>query len=39
MSLYARISFLRPHDGDTVDFEAGYTHHLGLLMVLARPLA
>ena len=25
---YARISFLQPHDGDTVDFEAGYTRHL-----------
>ena len=25
---YARISVLRPHDGDTVDFEAGYTRHL-----------
>ena len=25
---YARISILRPHDGDTVDFEAGYTRHL-----------
>ena len=21
---YARIAILRPHDGDTVDFEAGY---------------
>jgi len=26
--LYARIAFLRPHDGDTVDFEAGYVRHL-----------
>jgi hypothetical protein len=25
---YARISVLRSHDGDTVDFEAGYTRHL-----------
>jgi len=25
---YARISVLRPHDGDTVDFEAGYVRHL-----------
>jgi hypothetical protein len=25
---YARISVLRPNDGDTVDFEAGYTRHL-----------
>ncbi len=25
---YARISTLRPHDGDTVDFEAGYIRHL-----------
>jgi hypothetical protein len=25
---YARIAFLRPHDGDTVDFEAGYLRHL-----------
>jgi hypothetical protein len=25
---YARISVLRPHDGDTVDFEAGYSRHL-----------
>ena len=25
---YARIAFLRPHDGDTVDFEAGYMRHL-----------
>jgi hypothetical protein len=25
---YARISILRPHDGDTVDFEAGYVRHL-----------
>ena len=25
---YARISVLAPHDGDTVDFEAGYTRHL-----------
>jgi hypothetical protein len=25
---YARISVLRPHDGDTVDFEAGYIRHL-----------
>jgi hypothetical protein len=25
---YARISVLRPHDGKTVDFEAGYTRHL-----------
>ena len=21
---YARVSIFRPHDGDTVDFEAGY---------------
>lgn len=26
---YARISVLRPHDGKTVDFEAGYIRHLG----------
>jgi hypothetical protein len=26
--LYARIAFLRPHDGQTVDFEAGYIRHL-----------
>ena len=25
---YARIAMLRPHDGDTVDFEAGYVRHL-----------
>jgi hypothetical protein len=25
---YARIAFLRPFDGDTVDFEAGYLRHL-----------
>ena len=25
---YARISVLRPRDGDTVDFEAGYIRHL-----------
>ena len=25
---YARIAILRPHDGDTIDFEAGYTRHL-----------
>lgn len=25
---YARIAFLRPHDGKTVDFEAGYVRHL-----------
>jgi hypothetical protein len=25
---YARIAFLRPHDGDTIDFEAGYVRHL-----------
>src|SRR5262245_15040313 len=25
---YARIAFLKPHDGDTVDFEAGYIRHL-----------
>jgi hypothetical protein len=25
---YARIAMLRPHDGDTVDFEAGYIRHL-----------
>src|SRR5262245_32748561 len=25
---YARIAVLRPHDGHTVDFEAGYTRHL-----------
>jgi hypothetical protein len=25
---YARIASLRPHDGDTVDFEAGYMRHL-----------
>jgi len=25
---YARISILRPHDGDTVGFEAGYIRHL-----------
>lgn len=25
---YARIAILRPHDGDTVDFEAGYMRHL-----------
>jgi hypothetical protein len=26
--LYARIAFLRPHEGNTVDFEAGYIRHL-----------
>ena len=25
---YARIAILRPHDGDTVDLEAGYIRHL-----------
>jgi hypothetical protein len=25
---YARISIIRPHDGDTVDFEASYIRHL-----------
>ncbi|HKD10893.1 MAG TPA: hypothetical protein VKE50_02415 [Thermoanaerobaculia bacterium] len=25
---YARIAFLRPHDGQTVEFEAGYIRHL-----------
>ena len=25
---YARIAVLRPHDGDTMDFEAGYIRHL-----------
>src|SRR5262249_5948250 len=25
---YARIAVLRPHDGDTVSFEAGYIRHL-----------
>jgi hypothetical protein len=25
---YARIAMLRPHDGQTVDFEAGYIRHL-----------
>jgi hypothetical protein len=25
---YAQIGFLRPRDGNTVDFEAGYTRHL-----------
>ena|SRR5437762_907110 len=25
---FARIAILRPHDGDTVDFEAGYIRHL-----------
>lgn len=25
---YARISVIRPHDGDTVGFEAGYVRHL-----------
>jgi hypothetical protein len=25
---YARFAILRPHDGKTVDFEAGYTRHL-----------
>jgi hypothetical protein len=25
---YARIAVLRPHDGNTVDFEAGYIRHL-----------
>ena len=25
---YARIAILRPNDGDTVDFEAGYVRHL-----------
>jgi len=25
---YARIAFLRPHDGDSADFEAGYIRHL-----------
>jgi hypothetical protein len=27
-SPYARIAILRPHDGDTVEFEAGYIRHL-----------
>lgn len=27
-ALLARISVLRPHDGKTVDFEAGYVRHL-----------
>src|SRR4029453_10186830 len=27
---YARIAVLRPHDGDTIDFEAGYIRHLDL---------
>ena len=26
---YARIAVLRPHDGKTVEFEAGYIRHLG----------
>jgi hypothetical protein len=26
--LYARIAMLRPHDGDTLEFEAGYIRHL-----------
>jgi hypothetical protein len=26
---YARIAVLRPHDGQTVEFEAGYVRHLG----------
>jgi hypothetical protein len=26
--LFARIAILRPHDGETVDFEAGYIRHL-----------
>ena len=26
--VYARIAILRPNDGDTVDFEAGYIRHL-----------
>src|SRR3954463_6013679 len=25
---YARISVIRPHDGNTVDFEGGYIRHL-----------
>jgi len=25
---YARIAILRPHDGETIDFEAGYIRHL-----------
>src|SRR5258705_4477497 len=25
---FARIAILRPHDGDTLDFEAGYIRHL-----------
>jgi hypothetical protein len=25
---FARLAILRPHDGDTVDFEAGYIRHL-----------
>jgi hypothetical protein len=28
MGPYARIAILRPHDGKTVDFEAGYIRHL-----------
>jgi hypothetical protein len=24
---YARIALLRPNDGDTIDFEAGYIRH------------
>jgi hypothetical protein len=27
-SQYARIAILRPNDGDTIDFEAGYIRHL-----------
>jgi hypothetical protein len=25
---FGRIAYLRPHDGDTIDFEAGYIRHL-----------
>jgi hypothetical protein len=27
---YARVSILRPHDGDAVAFEAGFIRHLAL---------
>src|ERR1041385_357993 len=29
LGMYARISVLTPHDGHTIDFEAGYIRHLG----------
>jgi hypothetical protein len=36
---YARIAVLRPHDGDTVDFEAGYIRHLAWHLQARDPWA